>query len=250
MASTSTSEIVEKPSAELTLPPKRSIKQLRPAGSWKSNTQLSESQIADFNLALIKLIVWDYQPLRIVEDKGFREFVKKLNPLYSVPSRKMLTSKLIPELYQTEVDKLQQKLSAVDHVSVTTDLCTSDSTKHYITVTIHLIHNAQLHASALQTSEVQGSQIGSHLASELMDVFNKWHITQKIATVVSDNGTNIKSAINDHLHKHHHPCVAHTLNLSVKDGLGQNSELGIILQKCRNIVGHFKHSAVAVEKLS
>nr|CAH7739618.1 unnamed protein product [Callosobruchus chinensis] len=162
----------------------------------------------------------------------------------------MLTSQLIPELYQTEVGKLQQKLSAVDHVSVTTDLWTSDSTNHYITVTIHFIDNAQLHASALQTSDVQGSQTGSHLASELMDIFNQWHIAQKIATVVSDNGANIKSAINDHLHKHHHPCVAHTLNLSVKDGLGQNSELGVILQKCRNIVGHFKHSALAVQKLS
>lgn len=65
-----------------------------------------------------------------------------------------------------------------------------------------------------------------------------------------DNGENLKSAINDHVHKHHHPCVAHTLNLSVKDGLDQNDEFSAILQKCRHIVGHFKHGALAVEKLS
>lgn len=195
-------------------------------------------------------MVWDYQPLRIVEDKGFRELVTKPNPLYVVLSRKILASKLIPEVYQNEVDKLKEKLSSVDHVGVTTDLWTSDSTNHYITVTVHFIQNAELHASALQTSEVKGSQTGSQIALELMEIFNKWEINQKVVTVVSDNGANVKSAINDHLHKHHHPCVAHTLNLSVKDGLSQNDEFSVILQKCRHIVGHFKHSALAVEKLS
>ncbi|XP_030765200.1 zinc finger BED domain-containing protein 1-like [Sitophilus oryzae] len=227
----------------------RHTKQLCLAGSSRSNT-LSQSQIKNFNLALIKMIVFDYQPLQIVEDRGFREFTKKLNPLYTLPSRKMLTSKLIPELYQTEIHKLKSKLSAVDHVGVTTDLWTSDTINHYITITIHFIENAELHTSALQTSEVQGSQTGSHIASELMEIFNKWEISRKVVTVVSDNGANIKSAINDHLHMHHHPCVAHTLNLTVKDGLIQNNELNVILQKCRNIVGHFKHSAIAVEKLS
>jgi hypothetical protein len=67
------------------------------------------------------MIVTDYQPLRIVEDKGFREFVRKLNPQYTIPSRKTLTTKLIPELYQSEAQKLSRKLSSVQDVEVTTD---------------------------------------------------------------------------------------------------------------------------------
>ncbi|XP_049821706.1 E3 SUMO-protein ligase ZBED1-like [Aethina tumida] len=218
---------------------RRPTKQLRLMGSFKSSKELSESDIKDLNLAVIKMIVWDYQPLTIVED-----------PLYTFPSRKNLTTKLIPDLYESEVEKLQLKLSCVNYVGVTTDLWTSDSNKHYITVTTHIIVNAELHSIALQTSEVHDNQTGPKIASELREIFAKWNIDRKIITVVSDNGANVKSAINDNLRKHHHPCVAHTLNLSVKDGLTQNEELCTILDKCRRIVGHFKHRAQAVEKLT
>lgn len=36
----------------------------------------------------------------------------------------------------------------------------------------------------------------------------------------------------------------------MKNGLGQNDELNVILQKWRQIVRHFKHSALAAEKQS
>lgn len=79
---------------------------------------------------------------------------------------------------------MQHKLSSVDHVGITTDLWTSDSTNYYITVTIHFIENAGLHASALQTSEVKGSQTASQIVSELIDILNNWKINQKIVIVV------------------------------------------------------------------
>lgn len=66
---------------------------------------------------------------------------------------------------------------------------------------------------------------------------------------MSDNGANIKNAINQHLYKHHHPCEAHTLNLSVNEAINNNSELSQVLQTCKIIVGHFKHSTFATEKL-
>lgn len=68
-------------------------------------------------------------------------------------------------------------------------------------------------------------------------------------TIDSDNGANVKKAVNDELQKHHHPCVAHTLNLSVNESLTQNEELNALIKKCRALVGHFKHSVVDTEKL-
>lgn len=81
------------------------------------------------------------------------------------------------------------------------------------------------------------------------NIFNEWNISNKIVTIVSDNGANIKHAINDHLLKYHHPCVAHTLNLSLNESINQNTEFLRVLKIFRAIVGHFKHSNLATEKL-
>jgi hypothetical protein len=106
-----------------------------------------------------------------------------------------------------------------------------------------------LYSPVLATKEVIVSHTGKNIASALSNIFNEWNITNKIITIVSDSGANIKHAINDHLQKYHHPCVAHTLNLSVNEAINQNTEFLRVLKICRAIVSHFKHSNLAVEKL-
>jgi len=48
------------------------------------------------NMALVKLICKDLQPLSVVENEGFREYSSHLNPRYKIPSRKTIRDKLIP----------------------------------------------------------------------------------------------------------------------------------------------------------
>ncbi|XP_072400908.1 E3 SUMO-protein ligase ZBED1-like [Diabrotica undecimpunctata] len=83
----------------------------------------------------------------------------------------------------------------------------------------------------------------------LGDIFKHWKIENKIIAVVSDNGSNIKSAISNYLQIFHLPCVAHTLNLIVTKSLTDVAELNDILKKCRALVNHFKHSSLACDKL-
>lgn len=40
---------------------------------------------------LLKMIVLDYQPFSVVENKGFRGFTKALDPTYTRPNRKALS---------------------------------------------------------------------------------------------------------------------------------------------------------------
>ncbi|KAF0750973.1 zinc finger BED domain-containing protein 1-like, partial [Aphis craccivora] len=129
------------------------------------------------------------------------KYTKKLQPLYTPPSRKLLSTKLLPDQYNIIVSKLKSMLNNVNDVSITTDMWTSDSTKSYITVTCHFIYNDNLYSPVIATKEV----------CEI--------------TIVSDSEANIKNAINEHLKKYHHPCVAHTLNLSVNDAINKNTEL-------------------------
>lgn len=43
--------------------------------------------------------------------------------------------------------------------------------------------------------------------------------------------------------------MANTLNLSVNEAISTNTELNNVLKTCKIIVGHFKHSTYADEKL-
>lgn len=100
---------------------------------------------------------------------------------------------------------------------------TSDCNKSYITVTCHFIYDNNLYSPVLAIREVFDSHTGLNIATTLKNIFNEWGITNKIVTIVSDNGSNIKNAINEHLLKYRHPCVAHTHNLSINEAINWKS---------------------------
>ncbi|XP_036345283.1 zinc finger BED domain-containing protein 1-like [Rhagoletis pomonella] len=79
------------------------------------------------NRELVNMICVDLQPLSIVEDEGFRNYTYQLNPNYSLPSRKMLAEKLLPQQYDVSKAALIEMLQQVDFVAGTTDLWTSDN---------------------------------------------------------------------------------------------------------------------------
>ncbi|KAL4120989.1 hypothetical protein QTP88_013580 [Uroleucon formosanum] len=215
-------------------PPSKRPRQLKLFGSTKN--ELTETEIKEIDKCVVKMIVSDYQPLSIVENVGFLEYTKKLQPLYSVPSRKLLTTKFLPQEYNVISSKLKLILENVNDLSITTDMWTSDCNKSYLTVTCHFIHNNRLHSPVLATREVKDSHTSLNIATALTHIFNGWSIANKIVTIVSDNGSNIKNAINEHLLKYHHLCVAHTLNLSVNEAINGNFDVHQILKKCRAIV--------------
>lgn len=229
-------------------PEKRASKQLKLFGV-KLRNGLSEPEIEKIDSKLLIMITKDYQPLSIVENKGFLEYSRQLQPLYQPPSRKRLSYEILPKQYTESVSALKAVLHNVKNIAITTDIWTSDSTRAYTTVTAHFVSDNKLCARVLATKEILGSHTGEHIAEVLTTILNDWNIFNKIVTVVSDNAANVKKAIKEHLQKHHHPCIAHTLNLSVTDALSDNKKLSQILKKCRALVGHFKYSALASDKL-
>lgn len=244
--SSSTNSNSQTESSTLNQPLTKRSSQLKLYCTTKNN-ELTVAKNNEIDKCLVKIMTVDYQPLSIVENVGFLEFTKKLQPLYTPPSRKLLTNKLMPDQYNVIYLKLKYMLENVNDVSITTDMWTSDSTRSYITVTCHFIFKDCLYLPVLAIEEVKGSHTGENIVSALSNIFNKWNILNKIVTIVSDNGVNIKHAINDHLLKYHHPCVAHTLNLSVNESINQNTEFLRVLKICRAIVGHIKHSNLATE---
>lgn len=94
-----------------------------------------------------------------------------------------------------------------------------------MTITIHL------YSPVLATREVFDSHTGLNIANTLKNIFYEWGMINKIVTIVFDNGSNIKNAINEHLLKYHHLCVGHTLNLSIDEAINENLDITQTLKK-------------------
>ncbi|XP_025208312.1 uncharacterized protein LOC112603786 [Melanaphis sacchari] len=126
---------------------------------------------------------------------------------------------------------------------------TSDSNKAYITVTSHFIFNDHLYSPVIATREIPEVYTGLNIAALLSNILIEWRIKDdKVVTIVSDNGANIKNAINESLCKHHHPCVAHTLNLSVNEAILSNKEFLDVFKKMSNTGRTFQTQCFSIGK--
>ena len=203
---------------------------------------------AEITRSLGEMIAKDLQPISIVEDRGFNAFVKTLDPHYRIPSRKRMMEGTITDLYNNCKEKVKAALQRAHSVVLTTDMWTSRTTEAYLTVSCHLIDDWQMQEFVLETCRFPGQHTADNISLELKRITDEWAITQKVIAVVTDNGANMVSAVHKAGWKHY-PCIAHTLNLMVKDGIKAVHEVVQLLTKCSSIVSFFHHSAKATEKL-
>ncbi|KAK4323032.1 hypothetical protein Pmani_006216 [Petrolisthes manimaculis] len=200
---------------------------------------------------VMRMIVKDLQPLSVVEDDGFKQLVHGLNPRYKLPSRREVTRTLLPSLYQNEVKAVSQDLEKAQHISLTTDIWTSRQTQGFITVTAHFISPEwELKSVVLETARIVKAHTAENIAKEKTNICNKWNILEKICSIVTDNASNMISAITTYMKRRHVPCFAHTLNLVVNDSINNVNEVLHVKNKIKQIVTFFHHSVKALDKLS
>ncbi|KAF7652545.1 hypothetical protein LDENG_00095060 [Lucifuga dentata] len=82
--------------------------------------QLPARQV-DLDDALVEMVVMDSQPFSVVEDKGFRAFVQKLDPSYVLPTRQTL---------KTMVEKKIQRSQGEGHKSFTEVRVSQSDSRH------------------------------------------------------------------------------------------------------------------------
>lgn len=90
---------------------------------------------------------------------------------------------------------------------------------------------------------------GEYLSTVFNDMMDKWKVTpDHVHCVVRDAGANIKKALFLSEMKNV-DCFAHQIQLVVKKGISAQKCVSDLLSKCRLIVSHFNHSAVAQDEL-
>lgn len=187
----------------------------------------------------------------MVEDKGFRNLLSIVAPLYTEPCRKTITKRTDIK-YDLFTLKIKTMLSKVG-LCLTTDIWTEPfNIQSYISVTVHYINFEvmQLECLSLGIKEL-GNHNAEYISTILSEILDEWHINAKsVIAVITDNVFNITKAMRDMFgHRRHMPCFAHTLNLAVQDSIAATLEFQIVVKKVKSIVTYFKRSVKAADAL-
>ncbi|XP_047004627.1 zinc finger BED domain-containing protein 4-like [Schistocerca americana] len=144
---------------------------------------------------LLQLFTKDFQPFSVVEDSGFRGFVRALNPGYELPSRKHISDVMLQAAYTAAKEKVVDKLSAAKTVCLTTDCWTSAANEGYMAVTGHFVsEDFTLQSVLLGCSQLSGAHTAPNLSASLIGTTDNFRLTDKVLLVVTDNAPNIKNA--------------------------------------------------------
>ncbi|XP_016103368.1 zinc finger BED domain-containing protein 4-like isoform X2 [Sinocyclocheilus grahami] len=199
--------------------------------------------------ALVTMIVKDTQPFSIVEDVGFRDFVQKLDPSYVLPTRQAVKA-MVEAKYAESKEKAKADVKKVTAVSLTSDLWTSINMGAYLAVACHFVDsNTCLNSVLLGVLKFPQAHTAENLAHLKASLMEEWGITNHVTCLVTDGAANM-IACGRELRLRHTVCIAHTLNLIVKKALDQTPVLADIRAKARKLVGYFRSSVTAKEKLA
>lgn len=115
------------------------------------------------------MIAKDNHPFQIVEDEGFQHFIKTAIPLYKVPGRKSIT-RLMEEKYELLSMVIKSKLSAVNAITLTTDVWTDTlNTRSYLGMTAHFISEAKLQSVMLGVTPLEERHTADYLSEWLLN---------------------------------------------------------------------------------
>ena len=198
--------------------------------------------------AIVYHIIDDMRPFSTIESKSFRNILHACEPRYKPPSATSVSEQIVPIWHQLEKAKLQQELSDVKYVGLTSDGWTSRAVMPFETITVHFMKNWQLKAKVLQTEMMLGNHTGELLAAELTRSMQQWGLAEdKISAMTTDNASNITLAcelagcININI-----GCFAHTINLAAQKG---NDTIKPVSKFMNPIITYFKKSCIGRQVL-
>ena len=201
------------------------------------------------------MLTIDCQPISVVDNVGFIQVLKTLEPRYHCPSRKYFTETIIPKIYTGMVLKLINSSDGDsaerNYVSFTSDAWSSSvNDTSLLSLTAHWVDSKFKRTSAvLNTQCLTEAHTGEYIAAQILAMLEKCDIAlERVHLVITDNASNMTKAMHD-ISLQHFGCFAHSLHLVIHDGLLSQRAVIDKISICRNIVGHFHRSSVASHNL-
>ena len=145
-------------------------------------------------------------------------------------------------MYSEVHQNVLEELHLARYEAIPTDVWTSIANEDYMAVTAHFYSGAKY---ALKMTHIclevvpftKVSHTAVNLKSFLLKVFSDWSISSKVVAIIRDNGADITAAMNRSQFEAI-SCVAHTLQLVIKDGLMNNQKITTLLKKTLKLVSN------------
>lgn len=169
----------------------------------------------DITNAIAYHIAKDLAPIATVEQTGFIQMFKIVEPRYQLPSRRHIANEVLPKMYKEIRAGMDARFAKVPHFALTSDMWSSRTCEPYMCVTIHFMEEWAIKSACLQTSYFPQDNTGEHIAEALKDVLSSWKLDpEKLVAVTTDNGTNVVKALqlNKWLRMQ---CFGHRLHLAI-----------------------------------
>jgi hypothetical protein len=190
---------------------------------------------------LIDWIIFDTQPLNITQSKSFRNFIKELDPAFKIPDVKLI-KQTIQEAYNHTLPLIQQFVedNAIS-VSLTTDMWTGRNRQGFLGVTCSFLDkNFMIHEIILTIEYIRYPHTAQNISDALFVILDQWGLKEKVNTIVTDNGANMKKGIKEMNeiapNIRWQPCLAHTLQLVIGKGL---HSVKILVLRAKKLIDFF-----------
>lgn len=208
--------------------------------------------------ALIRWIIIDQQSFSVVNNEPFRFLLQKLDPRFQIPCRQTIAKRIHNE-FEVQRQLLKQFLEneIPGKLSMTTDIWTAYNQQAFLGITIHWINKEwQIRSMLLDIIPLHDPHTGDLIAETITNTIREFEIGKRLLGVTTDNGSNMISMMNklktncsqefNNDEVTHHRCIAHVLNLAVKDGLEYISDN---IKKTRTFTNRLRNSVLMIEEM-
>lgn len=185
------------------------------------------------------MIVTNLQTPRLVEEYGFRHFMKALNPSVDVALSTSAIRHELETMYVYTKRKVKDAVKNAKDSVLSAELWISNKEESYLTVTCHFIDEKwELKSYTLATAQLLSEHTPENVHRQLWRITTEWEITEKIQVVVINVDGMKKVCQNQNWT--YIPCFSHTLNKVILEVM-ESCDWRYLLKKCRHIVQFFHH---------
>ncbi|CAF3380730.1 unnamed protein product [Rotaria socialis] len=183
----------------------------------RSNVIKPERKL-ELDKAALECIIMDGRQFGDFRRAGMSKFLNVICPGYHGPSRKTVRRQLGLS-YHKYRKELCATLASVRAIAITVDIRTKKQTS-FICLTGHAFNKKyESIPIVLGFRRLSGAHRANNLKNYIIYEMQQLDIEEKVCAIVSDNGSDIKKAINDIKPGERFSCFAHDINLVVKNGL-------------------------------